>query len=520
MKVYFKIIWSAVLLLNLTGCKDWLDLQPEEELTESQLFSTGEGYRTVLNGLYQTMATADLYGRELTWGVVDCMGQYYVFQENNSNAELYREATALNYRHARVESVIEAFWKNGFNIIANANNLIQNIEAAPADLFNKGEMERKMIMGEALACRALMQFDLLRLFAPASINDDGGNYVPYVEQYPDIQANGIGVKLYMEKVIADLEKARELVMEFDTSALGESVSASGGARFMNELEFDMEGYVDEKVESFFKGRGYRLSYYSITALLARAYQYIENHEKAFELAKEVVEFKVKGDYYEYQLYKDNFDDYLFSSANNRKDLKVISNLVFAVYNEKAYDEFSLDYYYALQGAPNLMGWLPINRENLNLFVLNGQDESSVDYRNKYMIFLAAGAYPLSGKWYLSDDEETRDQNASIIPVIRATEMYYIMAEYYARQGIWGEAQRILSDVRTARGCTEQLNIHDWNSFERVLLNEAAREWIAEGQLFYLYKRLNAPVNWGRPGVQNRPFTRAEYLLPIPENQSL
>ena len=137
-----------------------------------------------------------------------------------------------------------------------------------------------------------------------------------------------------------------------------------------------------------------------------------------------------------------------------------------------------------------------------------------------MIFLAAGAYPLSGKWYLSDDEETRDQNASIIPVIRATEMYYIMAEYYARQGIWGEAQRILSDVRTARGCTEQLNIHDWNSFERVLLNEAAREWIAEGQLFYLYKRLNAPVNWGRPGVQNRPFTRAEYLLPIPENQSL
>lgn len=67
-------------------------------------------------------------------------------------------------------------------------------------------MERKMIMGEAYACRALIHFELLRLFAPALVNDDGRTYIPYVESYPVLSASKLGVKPYLEKVIADLEK--------------------------------------------------------------------------------------------------------------------------------------------------------------------------------------------------------------------------------------------------------------------------------------------------------------------------
>ena len=76
-------------------------------------------------------------------------------------------------------------------MIANANDLIQHIEQTDAHLFEKGEMEKKMIMGEAYACRALMHFDMLRLFAPAPVNDDGQAYVPYVETYPDIHPESI-----------------------------------------------------------------------------------------------------------------------------------------------------------------------------------------------------------------------------------------------------------------------------------------------------------------------------------------
>ena len=64
-------------------------------------------------------------------------------------------------------------------------------------------------MGEAYACRALMHFDLLRLFAPALINDDQGTYVPYVDTYPEIYATSMQVAPFLDKVIADLSKSKK-----------------------------------------------------------------------------------------------------------------------------------------------------------------------------------------------------------------------------------------------------------------------------------------------------------------------
>ena len=97
-------------------------------------------------------------------------------------------------------------------------------------------------------------------------------------------------------------------------------------------------------------------------------------------------------------------------------------------------------------------------------------------------------------------------------------MKYIIAEYFARQNNFGEAKRILEDIRTARGCVETLSISSWADFVNELIRDARREWIGEGQLFYLYKRLNASVDFGNGTV--RPYTRGEYLLPMPTNEGL
>ena len=53
-----------------------------------------------------------------------------------------------------------------------------------------------------------------------------------------------------------------------------------------------------------------------------------------------------------------------------------------------------------------------------------------------------------------------------------------------------------------------------------LTNDAAREWIAEGQLFYLYKRLDAEVSvkTKKNGEQVRKLTKGELTIPAPENQ--
>ena len=64
MKIYSKIIIVASVLF-FTSCEKWLDLQPEGEATFDELYKSGDGYRSVLNGLYKSMGTGALYGLEL-----------------------------------------------------------------------------------------------------------------------------------------------------------------------------------------------------------------------------------------------------------------------------------------------------------------------------------------------------------------------------------------------------------------------------------------------------------------------
>lgn len=491
--------------MGLWGCSDWLDLRPETEATEKDVFSTGEGYRSVLNGLYKSMGSGNLYGFELGFGMVDCMSQQYDLEALTSTAsnDPYIAAGAFRYTDVSIVPVIKGIWKSAFNVVANANNLIQNIQNESPELFQQKEQEREMILGEAYACRALMHFDLLRLFAPAPVNDDGKAYVPYVEKYPDIQPDAIGVKPFLDKVITDLERARELVAVYDTTEAGVDASATGQKRF----------YAD----GFFNGRGYRLNYYSISALLARVYQYADRHEDAFRLAEEVMKFECKGK----SFYGDvDFSGVMSGTFEAKTDLKVVSNLIFAIYNEKQYTDNRLTTFFKKEDNSDNKSWFVLQLDKQSIFSnAQGDDESNLDYRSKYLIYLAAGQYPVSGKWFWSDDEQIRERNVTILPVIRGTEMLYIVAEYYARQQNYAEAYRILDEIRSKRGCVTAVDgTATWNGFVKELIRDARREWISEGQLFYLYKRLNADVLFNR--LESRPLKREEYLVPVPEDQAL
>ena len=66
MKKYAMIL--VAISMSFVSCEKWLDLQQEGEITASQLYGKGEGYRTALNGLYQAMGRPDLYGRESSFG--------------------------------------------------------------------------------------------------------------------------------------------------------------------------------------------------------------------------------------------------------------------------------------------------------------------------------------------------------------------------------------------------------------------------------------------------------------------
>ena len=249
MENYIKILAVAIVLV-FAGCKDWLDVTPAGQATESDLFSTGDGYRSVLNGLYKSMGKPELYGRNWSYGMLDCMAQLYNLESGSFNDEMCKAAAKYEYTNTQVSSSIESAWGIAYNIIANANDLLQNIENASNDIFAEGEMERKMITGEAYACRALIHFELLRLFAPAPVNDDGRAYIPYIESYPVLSATKLGVKPVLEKVIADLEKARGLVAVYDTTINGQGINLSGTGRFNNDFTYNYQTISGQQIEDF------------------------------------------------------------------------------------------------------------------------------------------------------------------------------------------------------------------------------------------------------------------------------
>ena len=111
MKIYIQIM-ILLSLLSLSSCKDWLNLQPEGEATSDKLFTTGDGYRSVLAGVYEAMASRNLYGVELQFGLVDCMSRQYTWawKYGEEGTNMYKIARNYDYYNSALRPTIDNIW--------------------------------------------------------------------------------------------------------------------------------------------------------------------------------------------------------------------------------------------------------------------------------------------------------------------------------------------------------------------------------------------------------------------------
>lgn len=285
MKKLYTILLLATSLFT-TSCSDWLDVAPSNQVNGDKLFEVGDGYRNALNGIYLNLGTSSMYGRTMSWGFMDAIAQYYQTDNNfiPKNSAYYKSAK-FQFDDSDVKTFISNIWSIGYNNIANCNNLILNVSEASSSIFKEGEFEKNMIWGEALALRAFIHFDLLRLFAPAISKDDGKSYIPYVEVYPTIVPPYESSKEILSKIIRDLKAAKEMLAKCDITD-EHKIWMSTGYRMLASsiLSSDIASS-----DVFFAYRGYRMNYYAIVAALARVYYWEGEYELAYKEAKEVVE---------------------------------------------------------------------------------------------------------------------------------------------------------------------------------------------------------------------------------------
>ena len=480
------IITLGIISCSFSSCNKWLDVQPSTQTTENKQFSSQQGYIDALIGTYQKMAENTSYGKDLNYGVLDVLAQ--LFQgKANQNVDAYGQLARYNYTNAAVESTINSIWNNQYSIIAQSNFILKDIDANK-NLFQQNNYN--IIKGEALAIRAMIHFDLLRLFAPVKSELESSDQatIPYMKEFTVNPSKALGFSQIIEQILLDLKQAEELLSSApEIDQISENANNTG-------------------LDLFTSFRQNRVNYWAVKAIMARVYQYNEDKINALKYAKEVIDSQ------EFNFVNGNTNitnptsatsNAIFSSEHifsvYKSDLRTVSERYFKTESSAAESED----YFSTQANINTYYEITVPGHAIDI---RGPQASN----SRWNIFNTSTVY--STKYYVGAN--VNNVNQKLVPVIKLAEMYYIAAE--ASSSI-SEALSYLNTVRAARliPALSTENITDQTKLESEIFKEYRKEFYAEGQLWYYYKRkkytsLQNTVDYS--------FNLDKYVFPIPKSE--
>ncbi|MEG0797082.1 MAG: hypothetical protein RR397_11365, partial [Odoribacter sp.] len=74
-----KLYISLFLLFSLSGCNNWLDVELDNKVDDNKLFSTTDGFKEALAGVYSELAKPMMYGKSMTMEYTDLLARYYSY---------------------------------------------------------------------------------------------------------------------------------------------------------------------------------------------------------------------------------------------------------------------------------------------------------------------------------------------------------------------------------------------------------------------------------------------------------
>ena len=467
---YSLILAGCLGSLGIISCQDWLDVKPKTEMEAEDLFSTEDGFKGALAGVYTAMNQTSLYGREMTFGLVDALAQQWKIGTNHA----YTDAVKYEYKSVNTRMTVDSLWVKGYRVIANANSILSYIDKVNIPFTGDN---KEIIKGEALAIRAYIHFDLLRLFAPYGQSTSVEDGIPYVDEISKNVTVSASPKQVLAYIIRDLKAAAQCLAS-DPVLTGREVTTD-----------DDNGYLIN--------RNFHLNYYAVIGLLARVEMYAGNTTDARTYAMKVIDAHNNEGKFPW-----GKSDEVVNSKKELRDRTISSEHLFALNNRKLTKY--IEGYFMSTNNPLLT--------RISVADLFGNVE---DYRKNFFETMNYVGQVPSKLWQMDGvmvDGKLQTPKKDRMPMIRLSEMYYIVAE--CDKADPQTAIGWLNQVLTNRGYTDEelLQASEVNSPEAVqaeILKEYRREFICEGQLFFYHKRM---------GDRTLNEVEVKYVLPKPENE--
>lgn len=458
------------MLAVLPSCS-WLDVGSKSEVGFDEMFSTREGFYTTLSGIYISMGGEDLYGKNLSLFALEPLTQQYTVSENETDRTKWVQ---FQYTTDQGERMISAIWGTMYNTIVNCNALIEQLRKPDLPTFEHGVPE--VMLAEALALRAYMYFDLVRMFNDAYCVNPSSANVPYKTDFGFVIGSQVTTAELLDNIISDLSSAQASLLEYDPIVTG-------------------AGYNDKYMAY---DRTQRMNYYAVTALMARIEMYRQNYKEAYRLAKLVI------------------DDNKFRFINPEeivesdiygKELKVdrvfMPEMIFGLYTETILTTSRATYEGLSQDFVKSDNCYEAGDVRRNWIYTNPSANNKINLIKYQRSQLAEDAYKYQ---------------PSVVPMLKLGEMYLLAAECALKdKTIGGDAIGLLNRLKSERVVAELNNNATDDGIQTEITHEYICEFKGEGQLFFYYKRNNmASIDDGRYNGNVVVMKTENYKFPLPK----
>ncbi|GHB68892.1 RagB/SusD family nutrient uptake outer membrane protein [Persicitalea jodogahamensis] len=441
---------SLAVLLSLGSCKEsFLQLDPYDALPASTAITTAADMEVATNGLYSMLRSVGLYGRTIPF-TNDLLADNVYLSVQNSG----RYLPLFNYSVNSQNGDNLGTWNNAYTAILRANNIINaEVSSAQADQFR----------GEALTVRALMYFELIRIYALPYTSNPSALGVPIVLEFdPTLKPSRNSVQEVYTQMINDLTQAYSLMT--NTTKNSSYVSKYVAKALLSKVYFYMGDYAKSIQEGLVvvNEGGYKL------APAAEYGAYWKNPAPVSNKLETIFEVASDG------VNNAGFDALVNMYSQSGYGDGLVANDLFALYSNTDVRK--------------------------SLIIPGTRGGESVNIVNKYQNITNP-----------DDKDDTK--------VLRYSELLLQLAESYARTGDQANALKYLNQVAQTRDPAFAGYSSSGNALVENIITERRKELAFEGNRFADLNRLGRPIarNAQYPASATQiDFTDTRRILPIPQ----